>query len=103
MAESGGLDDFAAAQTARADTHALGRAIHERAHGLQVGLKPSWSHVVGVGNRPADNRTLVADLAPLGHKSSCGSLEACVDAGTNPRFYQVLRDNQRTGWLGRFL
>jgi hypothetical protein len=70
MADSGGLDDFAAAQTSCADTNALGRAVDERAHSLQVGLKPSWSHVVGVGNRPADHRTLVADLAPLGHKSS---------------------------------
>src|SRR4029079_11695174 len=73
MAESGGLDDFAAAQTAGADTNALRRPVDERAHGLQVGLEPSWSHVVGVGNRPADHRTLVADLAPLGHKPSCSS------------------------------
>ncbi len=84
MAESGGLDDFTAAQTARADTNALGRAVDECAHGLQVGLEPSWSHVVGVGNRPADYRTLVADLAPLGHKSSCGSQKPALNAGANP-------------------
>src|SRR4030095_13392266 len=74
--KSGGLDDFAAAQTARADANAFGRAVDERAHSLQVGLESSWSHIMGVGNRPADHRTLVADLAPLGHKSSSRSLRA---------------------------
>src|SRR5215471_9494248 len=67
---SGGLGDLARAQAPRADADPAGRAVDQGLHRLQIGLEPARTDVVGVGNRPADHRTFVADFAALGHDSS---------------------------------
>src|SRR5688500_16685827 len=74
---SGSLGDFAAAQAPRADADALGRAVDQGAHGLEVRLEPTRPDVVGMRYRPAHDWTLIADFAPLRHNPSC----CCVAAG----------------------
>src|SRR5688572_30816786 len=67
---SGGLDDLARAQAARADAEALDAAVDHRADPLQVRLEPAGSHVVRVADVAADHRALVTDFAALRHVSS---------------------------------
>jgi hypothetical protein len=63
-----GLGDLAGAQAPRAHAHAFGRSIDHRLDGLEIRLEPARPDVVGVRNRPADNRTLIADFATLRHE-----------------------------------
>src|SRR4051794_12711999 len=64
------LGDLSGAQAARADPHPFGGPVHHRPYSLQVRFEPAWSHIVGVRDRPADNRTLIADFATLRHENS---------------------------------
>src|SRR5882672_1893042 len=64
---SGCLGDFARAQAPRTDADAPGRPVDEGSHTLQVRLETPGPDVMGMGDGPADDRSLVADLTSLGH------------------------------------
>src|SRR5688500_7399557 len=89
-AKSGGLRHLAATQAPRADADALGGAVDQRAHGLEVRLEPPRPDVVGVRHRAADDRTLIADFAALGHVFLAGSLTLVgrrrLASSNQPRF-----------------
>jgi hypothetical protein len=61
------LRHLAVPEAARAHPNALGRPVDQRANCLEIGFKPSGSHIVRVGNRPPDNRPFVTDLTPFRH------------------------------------
>src|ERR1700704_2672989 len=73
---SGCLGDLAGAEAPGADADPFCRAVDERPHGLEVRLEPPGSHVVGMRDRPADDRSLVADFAPLGHEFLLNSADS---------------------------
>jgi hypothetical protein len=62
---SGGFDDFAGLQAARADANALGATADERAHRLQVRVKAAVRAVIRVRNAMTELRSLAADIAPF--------------------------------------
>ena len=64
---SGGLDDLARPQAARAYAQPLDAAIDDGPHRLQVRLEPARADVVGVADGAAHHRALVTDLAALCH------------------------------------
>src|SRR5688572_12767205 len=77
-ATSGRLRHLAATEAPRADADALGRPVNQRADGLKVRLEAARADIVRVRHRPADDRTLIADFAALGHASSgLSRLVAC--------------------------
>src|SRR4029078_12805748 len=63
----GGLGDLARAQAAGADADPAGATVDHRPHRLQVRLEPARAHVVGVAHGTTDDRSLVTNLAALGH------------------------------------
>src|SRR6188472_714817 len=65
------LGDLSGAQAPCADPDSFGGPVHDRPHGLQVRLEPARPDIMGVRNRPADNRTLIADFATLRHEFLC--------------------------------
>ena len=64
---SGSLLHPAAAKAPGADPNPFGGAVDQGAYGLQVGLEPARSDVVGVRDRPAECGALPADFTPLRH------------------------------------
>src|SRR5262245_3467004 len=65
---SGSLTDFAVSQAARTNAKPPCRAIDDRPDGLQIRLEPAGTHVMGMGDGPADHRSSAADFAPLRHE-----------------------------------
>src|SRR5690348_1350698 len=61
------LGDFAALDAAGAHADALGGAVHQGLHGLQVRVPAAARHVVGVRNVVTELRTLAANIANLCH------------------------------------
>src|SRR6188474_3554146 len=61
------LGDLARTQAAGAHPNAPRCAVDERLDRLQVRLETPGSHIVGMGNRPANDRSLPADFTPLCH------------------------------------
>src|SRR5258706_5718333 len=64
---SGRLGDFARAQAPGAHPDPFGGAVDQCPHRLEVRLETPGPDVMGVGDRPADDRFLPADCALLGH------------------------------------
>src|SRR5512137_693986 len=71
-APSGGLDDLARAEAARAHPHVLRAAVHLHLHALKVRLEAAGRHVVRVADLAAHDRALVANLTAFGHGGSPG-------------------------------
>ena len=66
---SGGLDDLAGPQAARADPQPLDSAVHQGANALEVRLEAARRDVVRVADVAADDRPFSADLAAFCHDS----------------------------------
>src|SRR5687767_10428537 len=102
-ANSGGLCNLAATQAPRADADAFGGAVDQRAHGLKVRLEPARPDVVGVRHGAADNRTLIADFAALGHVFLAGSLQLAghrrLASSNQPRIRTATTHRLATGWV----
>jgi len=69
---SGGLDDLAGLETARADAQALDPAVDQRPDALEIGFEPSRRHIMRVAHISPDNRALSAEFAAFRHKESLG-------------------------------
>ena len=67
---SGGLDDLAGLQAARADTQTLDAAVHHRADALEVRLEPPRRHIVRVAHISPDYRAFSAKFAAFCHDLS---------------------------------
>ena len=65
-----GLCDLVRPDAARADADALGRAVHDCPHGLQIHFEAARADIVGVGHRTSDHRALVADFTASRHDES---------------------------------
>ncbi len=64
---SGGLDDLAGLQAARADTQAADATVHHRAYALKVRFEPTRRHIVRVAHISPDNRAFSAEFAAFRH------------------------------------
>jgi hypothetical protein len=62
---SGGFDDLASLQAARADAEALGATADKRPHRLQVGVEAAVRAVIRVADAMTELRPLAADIAPF--------------------------------------
>ncbi len=70
---NGNLLDLAGLQAGRADPNALGGAVHQGAHALDVGVPAALRTPVGVADRHTERGVLPAHLAHCGHGEEASS------------------------------
>ena len=61
------LDDFTGPQAARADAHALARAVHNGPDRPQIHVPATPAHIVGVADRVSKLRAFAANFTYSGH------------------------------------
>lgn len=81
------LLDFAGLDAAGADADALGIAIDERFHRLQVYVPAPLRHIVRVGNVVAELRPLAANITYLCHLNL---LQTCLQFSRQPKLFEQL-------------
>ena len=76
---SGGLDDLAGLETARADAQAADSAVDQRPDALEVGFEPPRRHIVRVADISPDDRALSAEFAAFRHKRALGGGKTLIE------------------------
>src|SRR5262245_22593500 len=91
----GRLDDFARADTARADAQAPDAAVDHGSHKLEVGLEAARAHGVRVAVLPSDHGALAADFTLFGHMQN-DNYSGTLTAGSNAIRFRAARGPRRS-------
>lgn len=88
---------FAAANTGRADPHALTRAFHQRVHGLEIEIPTPLRDIVGVTDSMSELRPAAADFTYFCHGYTRGL------SGAEPTEFSLSGAGDELQWQAKTL